>query len=651
MNQPDDLPAVASPQLAALTVASTWMAASGTGVGDDLLRWPPDIFAFTDLVIDRSEAYRFVVSPPADRQWPPLRAAQWSGVIAAAADQWCQWIEGLRSTPPDLIAQEWDVVRQATATPIDDVATGHEWRLCEALLTLHAVADQACAEPPTSAIPAEDAGIGCRAKRRELLARTGSMARVEPELLRVLPKYRTPFGGITSRSISRHACLVGPGVDVSVHKISSRPADPQPQPLNMLLLPWPLHVSTSDFHPMLESIQEREIEPYGYFAFQPSHSFDLSLTDRLLAEASKYADRVDIVVLPEDSLLQQDLPGLEALLSRHGVGMLVAGLGTGVRDGGAFTSNWVHFGASIDGRWWHYRQDKHHRWSLEQSQIEQYHLEDVLDPRVRWWEAMEVRRRSLQLMERGDGLLIGSLICEDLAHIDEVIEGIRAVGPALIFSLLLDGPQLQSRWTARYASVLADDPGSAVLTLSSYGMVRRAWGGHHPPSSVVALWKDPTHRMQEITLDDGAQGILLAAECSHAIRRAADGRSPELTVGDLTIGNITQLHVDDTAVATTPIGESPEAAGPPPLSPAELSVVLAWSDAIAASASAPDHLAAILADARPGASWRARLNLPPPTAPLEAALDTLADRVTGGDDDGLVESVVSSVVGPEPPPV
>ena len=136
---------------------------------------------------------------------------------------------------------------------------------------------------------------------------------------------------------------------------------------------------------------------------------------------------------------------------------------------------------------------------------------------------------------------------------------------------------------------------------------------------------------------------------SHAIRRAADGRSPELTVGDLTIGNITQLHVEDTAVAATPIGESPEAAGPPPLSPAELSVVLAWSDAIAASASAPDHLAAILEDARPGASWRARLNLPQPNAALEVALDALADRVTGGDD-GLVESVVSSVVGPEPPP-
>jgi hypothetical protein len=40
--------------------------------------------------------------------------------------------------------------------------------------------------------------------------------------------------------------------------------------------------------------------------------------------------------------------------------------------------------------------------------------------------------------------------------------------------LLLDGPQLGSRWTARHASVVADDPGSAAITLTSYGMVRAA---------------------------------------------------------------------------------------------------------------------------------------------------------------------------------
>jgi hypothetical protein len=45
-----------------------------------------------------------------------------------------------------------------------------------------------------------------------------------------------------------------------------------------------------------------------------------------------------------------------------------------------------------------------------------------------------------------------------------VAELLRDVGPALVVTILLDGPQLGSRWTAPCASVLADDPGSAVLT-------------------------------------------------------------------------------------------------------------------------------------------------------------------------------------------
>jgi 5-methylcytosine-specific restriction enzyme A len=50
----------------------------------------------------------------------------------------------------------------------------------------------------------------------------------------------------------------------------------------------------------------------------------------------------------------------------------------------------------------------------------------------------------------------------------------RSVGPNLVVALLMDGPQLTARWPARYASVLADDPGSSVLTLTSLGMCLRS---------------------------------------------------------------------------------------------------------------------------------------------------------------------------------
>ena len=81
-------------------------------------------------------------------------------------------------------------------------------------------------------------------------------------------------------------------------------------------------------------------------------------------------------------------------------------------------------------------------------------------------------RRSLQFLELSEGLTLVAVVCEDLARLDEVAELLRDVGPTLVVTILLDGPQLARRWTARYASVLADDPGTAVLTLTAHGMVR-----------------------------------------------------------------------------------------------------------------------------------------------------------------------------------
>lgn len=48
------------------TPASLWQAAAGIPIGDELIEWPPDLFALTDLILTRSEAYRFALSPPPD---------------------------------------------------------------------------------------------------------------------------------------------------------------------------------------------------------------------------------------------------------------------------------------------------------------------------------------------------------------------------------------------------------------------------------------------------------------------------------------------------------------------------------------------------------------------------------------------------------
>ena len=94
------------------------------------------------------------------------------------------------------------------------------------------------------------------------------------------------------------------------------------------------------------------------------------------------------------------------------------------------------------------------------------------------------------------------LICEDLARQDPVSELIRAVGPNLVVALLMDGPQLEHRWAAKYATVLAEDPGSSVLTVTSLGMARLSRPPKKPVSRAVALWKDPVSGAVEVALPE-----------------------------------------------------------------------------------------------------------------------------------------------------
>ena len=124
-------------------------------------------------------------------------------------------------------------------------------------------------------------------------------------------------------------------------------------------------------------------------------------------------------------------------------------------------------------------------------------------------------------------LVLSVLICEDLARPDPAGDLIRAVGPNLVIALLMDGPQIKERWSARYATTLADDPGSSVLTVTSIGMslLSRPFAG---PSRgrIVALWKDAKRNAPvEIELPDGYDGVVLSLTARWFEEFTADGRS------------------------------------------------------------------------------------------------------------------------------
>jgi len=607
------------------TLASEWRAVTGNNIGDELLDWPPDLLALTEVILERSEAYRFALSPPFGAQWPPPGPPEWPDAVADAARQWSAWAENRSKATPGLLAREWELLRARAEAPLSDLTEALDWRLCEALLTLHAIADEACAGLGVALDAAGADGVRYRARARELLARTGSLSRIPAHLVRVLPMAGTPAGGSSARVLSRYATVQVPGVEARWHKTPVRglTTRPRAEKVNCLLLPWPLRIEESDFRPVAGPLQRLANDPFGFFEFTPSERLDLDLADRTLAAARDRAGTVDVVILPESAVEHSEIDGLEALLARHEVTALVTGVREHSPQPGRFPRNWVHIGVSVGGQWAHIRQSKHHRWSLDDAQIGQYHLAGALQPHIRWWEAMEVPRRSVQFVELGGALTLTSLVCEDLAQADEVASVIRAVGPTIVVTPLLDGPQLSSRWGARYAGVLADDPGSAVLTLTSFGMTQRSRPPGRSPSRVVALWKGHGQLAREIPLDPGAHGILLSATVGPAIRRSFDGRRPGLDGTEFTEASVHQIRASGTG--TPP----PRAlAGPPQrfsLTAEELTILTSWAEAIAeVLAFAPPSIEDLAADAQSGACWRGELGVCEPSSPLGRALNCAA---------------------------
>ena len=292
-------------------------------------------------------------------------------------------------------------------------------------------------------------------------------------------------------------------------------------------------------------------------------------------------------MLPESAVDEREISNLETLLSDHGVVSLIAGTRQPSRLPGPFPNNYLHMGfnpklekgglASSEGSepWFHVRQNKHHRWSLDRRQVEQYHLGAALHPHIRWWEAMDVPRQAIQFIEVAE-LVLTALVCEDLAHSDDIAQLIRSVGPTIVINALLDGPQLTSRWTARYASVLADDPGSAVLTLTSFGMVDRSRPSAREASRVIALWKDPTQGVREIPLEPGAQGVLLAVCMNRATRYSADLRWPIDNSTSCYNVAVRQIRASNIAPEKSP--SSPTPSSTPTLGIDELTILTAWAE-------------------------------------------------------------------------
>lgn len=404
----------------------------------------------------------------------------------------------------------------------------------------------------------------------DLLKRFGTMSTVNNLRCRVLPKRHTPSVGITLRALSSNLAFHRSSIDVRwrteykvkndlVKKMEKFPVNERT--FSILLLPWALDISSLDFSTVRSDPRLGMMEEYGFFAYSPkSKSRDEAFAQKtLLFQTLKAAKRespdVDMIVLPECAMEINEIKDFEDTISQYDVSTYVAGVRNSHKENDQrhFHDNMVLFRVgdktkNLENETIRFSeikpeeiQHKHHRWRLNRSQIETYNLGHILSPNKDWWEAIKIRRRKVTFVNIGEELTVCPLICEDLARQDPIADLIRTVGPSLVITILMDGPQKKERWSAKYASVLAEDPGCAIITLTSLGMVKRSLPPNVPPSRVVALWNDGISFAREIELKEGAAGVLLSISVEAKTEVMADGRRETKSTNCVKLGGIHQI--------------------------------------------------------------------------------------------------------------
>jgi hypothetical protein len=491
--------------------------------------WPPDVFAIAAALLSESGAYTAVTS-----NWPPKRIGktptpslvEWIRRIKLIAGDWQNVSVNPDASAPTQVQDWWNIIQNERKTEVRRIRENR--RLCESLLQLCAVSDEA----------SRGAGLPPANNRFEFEASSLLLRRNSPggstlckELaespLRVVPKLHTAQSGLTLNSLSHHLALCNSGdIQSRWYWTSSRP---ERHNLNLLIVPWPELVMPSEFREVQRTGVQMP-EEYRFFTYTPTRKSRVisRRAARLFRAAEDLVGQIDGVVFPELSLTINEHKRVSSQVLKDGA-FLVAGV-TSPAVGSSTGQNFVRFDVPMSGE--HavfFQQNKHHRWRLDKQQIIQYGLGSSLNPERSFWEHIELKSRELMFVAMRPWLTVSVLICEDLARQQPVAELVRSIGPNLVLAVLMDGPQLATRWPSRYATVLADDPGCSVLTVSSLGMV----GLCRPPnlqkkSRNIALWKDAkSGAPTEIEIPETADAVVLSLTVEHLKEWTADGRDDE----------------------------------------------------------------------------------------------------------------------------
>lgn len=358
----------------------------------------------------------------------------------------------------------------------------------------------------------------------------------------VQPKGRVAEVGCTLRNLSRNLSITGPvgAVRCSWQQLAGAPRGKTGESLDILLVPLPHELSALSFRPDTGS---EDASRWGNFTVSQDWANNPDACERvrqmvkdLIKEAKKDVSTINAVIFPEYALtfdLFSKLMSDVYEATNGSIEFMISGSSDNCEDehcNCVLTALWEDKLADMAGEDHENRirlvsQKKHHRWRLDKSQISTYGLASSLRLNVQWWEQHSIEQRELNFFQFRKDAVFASLICEDLARNDPCHEILRSVAPNLVFSLLMDGPQLANRWPARYASTLADDPGCTVLTFTSYGLIGRSnENSSYPASHSVGLLRDSSGVTKEINLPPGKTGILLTLGSETTKDFTIDGR-------------------------------------------------------------------------------------------------------------------------------
>lgn len=507
--------------------------------------FPADVFAITAYLLDLSGAFaHYGPSLPGQASYS-ISTSDIEELIKLADE----WREGSSFIPPSGYCELWqELVKHLDRELIPEIdGDNSEKKIAQWVPIAHKlmiIADEACKglyEAQSIKIVAEHSGGGeslnwvqqhfnflvSSAKNPKDALSDDDHVYYGPQsicyianrdVVSVLPKSRVTKVGCSHRAFSQHLTLLTAQRGVSTHiQTLHEKSKHDDAPLNVLLVPYPFTINATDFAPTLHSGNSETISTYGVFELQQNwlkKGNIVDLTIDLVEAAKQDVGAINAVVFPEYSLNWNTYMALSEALSKrfpNDIEFLIAGSSDNCQgERGNCVISSVFSTNSPDHPNYITSRRKHHRWRLDSTQIADYHIGSVLDPRYDWWENHAIIDRRLLITSFREHSTFLPMICEDLARMDPCHELVRSIAPSLVFALLMDGPQLPTRWASHYANALADDPGSAVLSFTSKALISRtnstAKYGH---TGVVGLWKDDTGSTHQISCPDGASAVLL----------------------------------------------------------------------------------------------------------------------------------------------